>query len=220
MKPNRWNILWGALLVAGGVLMLLGALNLVVSGAIWGAFFGALGVAFAFAFLASRENWWAAIPAGALLGLAALIAWAELGPQTRETWGATLFLGALGAGFWAVYLRDRENWWAIIPGGALLTIALFVGLAPVLEETALLAVFFFGLALTFVVLALVTTETGRMRWPIIPAGVLGVLGGLFALGAVEVLSALNYLWAAVAIAAGLYLLFRATGSRRRPGPRA
>ncbi|MEW6637635.1 MAG: hypothetical protein AB1425_12585, partial [Actinomycetota bacterium] len=99
------------------------------------------------------------------------------------------------------------------------TIALFVGLSAVLSDTAALAVFFSGLALTFALLAVVSTDKGRMRWPIIPAAILGVLGGLFAIGAVELLAALNYLWPVALIVGGLYLIWRAFGSGRKSGRR-
>ena len=219
MKLSKWNVLWGVLMVIAGGLVLLEALGaFAVGGPIWPVLFGAAGVAFVYGFVASRENWWAAIPAGALLGLAALIAWGELAPVSAEDWGASLFLGALGAGFWAVYLRGRERWWAIIPGGALLTLAPITGLSSTVGGMAIPAVFFLGLALTFALLAVLPTGEGRMRWPLIPAGVLGVLGGLFAVGAVEILNALNYLWPVALIVGGLYLIMRAFGSGRRPKP--
>ena len=28
-------------------------------------------------------------------------------------------LGMIGVSFWIIYLTDHQNWWAIIPGGAL-----------------------------------------------------------------------------------------------------
>lgn len=219
MKLSKWNILWGVLMVVGGGLLLLEALGVSVTGPVWSVLFAVAGVAFLYAFVASRENWWAAIPAGALLGLTALIAWSEF-TSLSDDWGASLFLGGIGTGFWAVYLRSRERWWAIIPGGALLTIALVTGLSSTVGGMAISAVFFLGLALTFALLAVLPTEEGQMRWPVIPAAVLGVLGGLFAIGAAEVLNALNYLWPAALIAGGLYLIFHAFGSGRRPRPHA
>ena len=164
VKALKSSIFWGVLIVVAGGLRLLEALGaLAVGGWIWSALFGVAGVGFAYVFSRSRENWWAAIPAGALLGLAALVAWGEFGLESADAWGGSLFLGALGAGFWAVYLRVRENWWAIIPGGVFFTLALLT-VAPADDETF----FFFGLALTFALLAVLPTGEGRMRWPIIP----------------------------------------------------
>lgn len=211
---SKWNVLWGVLMVVGGGVLLLEALDVLVTGPIWVALFGVAGLVFLYAFFASRDNWWAAIPAGALLGLAALIAWSKL-TTFSDDWGASLFLGALGAGFWTIYLRAREHWWAIIPGGVLLTLALVAGLSLVVGGATISAVLFLGLALTFAVLAVVPTDEGRMRWPIFPAGVLGALGVLSGIGATEVL---NYVWPVALILGGLYLILRAFGSRRRPRP--
>lgn len=213
MKALKSSIFWGVLIVVAGGLLLLEALGaLAVGGWIWSALFGVAGVGFAYVFSRSRENWWAAIPAGALLGLAALVAWGEIWSASADEWGGSLFLGALGAGFWAVYLRVRENWWAIIPGGVFLTLALLT-VAPADDGTF----FFLGLALTFALLAVLPTDQGRLRWPIIPAGVLGVLGVLVGIGAE---GALNYVWPAALVAGGLYLILRALGSGRKPRPHA
>lgn len=218
MKVLRSGIFWGVLMVVVGGVLLLDALGaLAVGGLIWSVLFGVAALGFAYVFSRSRENWWAAIPAGALLGLAALVAWGELAPASADEWGGSLFLGTLGAGFWAVYLRSRENWWSIIPGGVLITLALVAGLSPVSGGAAVSAVLFLGLALTFAGLAAVPTDEGRMRWPIIPAVVLGVLGVLMGLGAE---GALDYVWPVVLVGGGLYLILRALGVNRRPGPHA
>jgi hypothetical protein len=47
------------------------------------------------------------------------------------------------------------------------------------------AVMMFGLALTFLAVSLVNTSEGRMRWALIPAGVLGVIGLFVLLQAAE-----------------------------------
>lgn len=80
----------------------------------------------------------------------------------------------------------------------------------------MVALFLFCLALTFALLAILPTEEGRMRWPLIPAGALAVLGGLFAVNAVEVLNALSYVWPAALIVSGVWLILRASGRRPRP----
>ena len=77
--------------------------------------------------------------------------------------------------------------------------------------------FFLGLSLTLVLLAVLPTGEGRMRWPIIRAGVLGVLSVLVGIGAE---GALNYVWPAAVVAGRLYLILRALGSNRRPRPHA
>ena len=38
-----------------------------------------------------------------------------------------MFLGTIGLSFWVIYLTRRDFWWAVIPGGALMTLALVAG---------------------------------------------------------------------------------------------
>jgi hypothetical protein len=220
-NPGSNTFWWGILLVAAGAVWLVGTLGLVDAHPAWPALlFGLAGGGFAAAWARDRARWWAAIPAGALLGLAGLVAWDAFAPSAADEWGASVFLGLLGAGFWAVYLHAHDRWWAIIPGGVLLTLAVFIGLTPVLTGTAVVAPLFFGLALTFALLAILPTGRGHPWWPLVPAGVLAVLGVLFAIEATTILAALEYAWPVALIAGGLYVIWRASGRGWRRAPRA
>ena len=72
------------------------------------------------------------------------------------------------------------------------------------------AVLFLGLAATFGVLSLVPVPdagpTGRLKWPLIPAAVLGVLGVIFALQSTALLIAADILVLTLMILAGVALL--------------
>lgn len=208
--------LFGVLLVIFGGLWLLAATEVVQLTTAWVALLFALpGLGFAWAFVSSRDRWWAAIPAGALLGLAALIGSTQVTPALPSEWSASLFLGGFGLGFAAVALRMRERWWALIPAGVFLSLAVFIGIAADADPMVAVAVLMFGLAITFLLLTLVPLETGHMRWPLVPAAVLGGLGTIFALGATDVLEATTWVWPIVVIAVGLAVLLRG-GERRTP----
>lgn len=73
---------------------------------------------------------------------------------------------------------------------------------------------FFGLAVTFGLLAILPTPEGRMRWTIIPATVLVFVGALVTTEATVVL---GFVWPAALILGGLYLIFRSMGSGGRRG---
>lgn len=107
-------------------------------------------------------------------------------------------------------IRRFKNWWAIIPGGVMLTLALIAGLASVLEGIETGGVFFLGLGLTFGLLSFVPTPQGRMKWALIPAAVLLVMGLLLGAAASPFL---NYLWPVALILLGLYHIFRTLISR-------
>lgn len=212
MRQFQMRIVGGILLIAAGVLFLLQNLGIFAVGDyLWPFLFGAGGLVFLYVFLTDRANWWAIIPGFTLLGLAAMMALNQFVPQVGETWGAALFLGGIGLAFWVVYFTNREHWWAVIPGGVLFTIALVAGLSSILEGIETGGVFFLGLGLTFALLSFLPTPEGRMKWALIPAGVLLVMGLLITAAATAII---NYLWPAALILGGLYLLFRAFGFRQ------
>ena len=213
MRRFETRVAWGILLIAGGVLFLLQNLGILGGGIalLWALLFGAAGVIFLYVFLTDRANWWAVIPGFVLLSLAALIALDQLAPEVGGTWGGALFLGGVGLGFWVIYFVNREHWWAVIPGGVLLTLALVAGLSSILEGTEVGGVFFLGLGLTFGLLSFLPTPQGRMKWALIPAAVLLVMGLLIT---AAFASALNYLWPVALILIGLYLIFRTLGFRQ------
>lgn len=217
MTLLRSRAFWGAVLILAGGLLLLQSLGVLPgAGLLWPVLFGAAGVAFLYVFFRNRDGWWAAIPGFGLLGLTAAAAWDGLGPGPDE-WGGVMFLGGIGLGFVAAYLAGRERWWALIPGGVLLTLALVAGLSTGLGEAAAGGVLFLGFAVTFGLLAVLPTPDGPMRWPLVPAAVLLLLGVLVT---VEATTVLNFVWPVALIFGGLYLVFRALGPRGGPGRHA
>ena len=212
MKRLKVHIIGGVLLIAAGILFLLQNFGVLAIGVyVWPILFGIGGLVFLYVFLASRDNWWAIIPGLVLLSLAAVSVLDQFAPQVDADWGGAIFLGGIGLAFWIIYFIKHEHWWAVIPGGVLCTLALVTGLSSVLEGVEVGGVFFLGLGLTFALLAFLPTPEGRMQWPLIPAGVLLVMGLLMATAATEII---NYLWPAALILAGGYLLFRASGFRQ------
>lgn len=81
----------------------------------------------------------------------------------------------------------QTNWWAIIPAGIMVSIALLVGLSflPGFDSPWLM---FFGFAATFGAVALYTRQSNeRFHWAWIPALVFVILGGLMGLNQFEML---------------------------------
>lgn len=207
MKRFDVRAVGGILLIVVGILLLLQGFEIlgVVVALIWALVFGAAGLVFLYVFLTDRANWWAAIPGFGLLGIAALIALDEFWPQVGDAVGGALFLGGIGLAFWIIYFINRKHWWAVIPGGVMFTLALVAGLESVFEGAEMGGVFFLGLGLTFGLLSFVPTPHGRMKWALIPAAVLLVMGLLITAITTGIL---DVLFAAVLILVGLYFLFR------------
>jgi hypothetical protein len=207
MKRFDVRMVGGILAIIVGILLLLqnfGILGVVVA-LIWALIFAAAGLVFLYVFVTDRVNWWAVIPGLALLGIAALIALDEFWPQVGDAVGGTLFLGALGLAFWIIYFINREHWWAVIPGGVMFTLALVTIVSYVLGGGWAGGAFFVGLGLTFGLLYFLPTPRGRMKWALIPAAVLVVMGVLITAVAT---GGLAFLGGAILILIGLYVIFR------------
>ncbi len=202
MKRFDYRILIGAALILGGILMLLDKMG-VLQGATDFFWAGLLAIAagiFLFWFFSDRSKWWAAIPGFTLAGMAVSTLLLD-----RIGWGGLAFLGGIGVGFWAVYLRQPAHWWAIIPGGVLLTLGFASALTEAFNIIETGGVFFVGLGLTFLLVALLA----KMKWAFIPAAVLLLLG--FFLGTPFV-GVLEYAWIGILLIAGVVLVISAVRS--------
>ena len=191
-----WSAFPGFILVALGTLILLPKSLDEFGGAI---FLGGIGLSFWYVYFTSRiERWWAIIPACVLTALAVMI----VASARYEDLGGAIFLGGIGLAFLIVFLTNRvERWWALIPAGVLATLAGVTIAAQRFGEFQTAGFFFFGLAITFLLVALLA----GMRWAYWPALALGIMG---LLGIASLLEFANYLWAIVMIAAGGFMLFR------------
>lgn len=178
MKALTNRISWGLLLIAGGVLLLLQNLEVLPqSASLWTIIFGLFGLYFLLIFLSNAEHWWTAFPAFTLLGLAGTIYVTET-PGIKDEWGGAVFLGSVALGFFAIYLRRRQHWWPLIPGGALASLTGIVAataMNPNPPASLITSILFGGLALTSLVLYIAPSEAGRARWAIWPAIVLVVM---------------------------------------------
>ncbi len=174
---------WRAIL--GVVLVLLGGLALLQNfgqvhyeGTLWGIVFGLIfggaGAGFLVPFFQDRKNnWWAVIPGLTLLGLGVMIVLGAMNFQPEE-FLATIFLGCIGASFLLVYFADRTRWWAIIPGGVMVSVAALVLTQS--SESWSVMILFGGMAVTFALVALLVGPGEKPRtWAWYPAGVMGAL---------------------------------------------
>ena len=211
MKTWRWlPVFIGALLILGGIFLLLGNLNIIDIGALfWSILLALVGVFFVMVFLQDRRQWWGLIPGVTLLSVALLLFLEEIVPGGSVDWGGVIVPGGIGLSFLLIYAANREQWWAIIPGGVMVSISLMILLQEYLQDPAHVGVFFLGLGLTFIALTTVTTKQGKMKWPWIPGGILLVMGFMFLMfGTAE--SLFPYLGAVALIVFGIFLLWRAT----------
>jgi hypothetical protein len=209
MKRFDSRYLWGGLLIVVGILFLLQEIGFVSNawGVFWGVLFGIAGVIFLYTYATNTSQWWTLIPGFSLLGVGAIILLTELVPGLDDGWGGAIILGSISVSFWIIFLRNRELWWAIIPGGVLLTLAVVSVLDLFLEGSGIDTggIFLIGLGLTFAMIALIPTSHGRLFWAFIPAGVLIIIGLLISTPTINLI---NYIWPAALIVLGAYILIR------------
>ena len=196
------RLLLGVLLVLGGVLSLLGAMGIIsnAGGIFWGLISTVAGAVFLYILLTDRNSWWAAFPAFTFFGLAA----SSFLPESLRAYDGLVFFLGISLGFWWVYFTGPERWWAIIPGGVLLTLGIVSVLDDLLGGDTGGGVFFLGLGLTFVLVAILPGGSGR-SWALIPGAILLIFGAILG---TPYFGLAEYLWPAVLILLGGYFILR------------
>jgi hypothetical protein len=207
MKSNMtWRIMVGAVLVIFGILALLqNFAGWSLEGPLWGFFvaalFGVVGGGFVVSYLQDRgHSWWAVIPGFSLLGLALLVLLGMLRVSPDELLPA-VFMGSIGASFWVIFFSDRTRWWAIIPGGALVSLALLILFSNQGSWAAM--ILFGGLAATFGLVALLAPADRPRTWAWWPAGSLAVLS-IIVSASLQPLQ--GWVWPLALIVAGLVMV--------------
>lgn len=228
MSKPRDSLLWGALLVVVGVGLLLWNLGILASfqvTLVWAlvALFALLGLAFVFAYLNRRSDWWLLIPAFTWFAVAAVIFLSSRGIAT--TWVAAALLAGIALAFLVIYFSDREErWWALIPFGsvAVMMAVVLLSAQPQVNLALLGAVLFGGMALVFFLIYLLARERQRFAWALVPAATLGVMA-LAALAAyapqtAPALAEAVRLWPVLIILLGALLIAYAGLRSRRATP--
>lgn len=185
------------ILISFGALLLLSQSELFGRGeqGLWLVALFAGGTALLSAYAVGRKHAWVLLPGFGLLGLGTAALLGELGGGT--------FLGLLGSGFIALYRQDRRQWWTLLSGGVLISLALAAGAAVLLPELSG-ALFFLGLAAT--AFSIYRLPQRVFRWVLLPTL-------LFLFLALASSGPVGGLWGVflplLLIAGGLYLVFSA-----------
>jgi hypothetical protein len=176
MNMNRSGLFWGILLIGAGALALARQLGYIDDStpAIWIGIFAAVGLLALINYVLSGwKQWGWLFPAGVFGGLAVTVALASANIDSAAI-ASPLFFGLI-IPFAAAYLMDRSrNWWALIPGGVMIFLALTTLLV---DSTAgdewVGALFLFMIALSFLMVYL----NNRTRtWALIVAYATAILG--------------------------------------------
>ncbi len=212
IKPGLLiSIVGGILLVLAGVILMLDNFDVIQLN--WemlvGPLFAGGGVIFLAVFILNRENWWALIPGFALIAIGIIIYMGQSSETDVDALGGAVFLGLLGAAFLMIYIFHPDNWWAIIPGGVLMTLA-GVTFLDQTYEALVGGVFFAGMAVTFGLVYILPKPAGKLKWALYPAGILLILAILALLNATDLM---RYVWPLALLIGGGYLVVRAIGKK-------
>jgi hypothetical protein len=175
MNANKYSFFWGILLIGAGALALaqqMGYLDRFSPGLWMGVFAVISLLGFVNYALSGWKQWGWLFPAGVFGGLAVIVALATSGMDTAAV-GSPLFIGLI-IPFAAAYLMDRaRNWWALIPGGVMVFLALTTLLVDTTGGEWIGAMFLFMIAISFFIVYL--SNQNRI-WALIVAYATGVLG--------------------------------------------
>lgn len=202
-------LVWGLILIAAGSFFFLQQFSIFsfVSDLVWTGLFAAGAGAFGFLFLTNpRQNWWAAIPGFTLAGLSGVTLIDRLNIQALDSISGPLFLASIGLGFAVIFLVNPEMWWALFPGGVMMTIAATAYADEVGMGIDEGAIFFMGLGLTFAAVGAMPTRGGASRrWAFIPAGIMLFMGLMIGF---SMENSIQFLWPLAMIGAGLFLIWK------------
>jgi hypothetical protein len=207
-QARKQSLVWGGLLIFFGVVALVEAYTDLTAWG-WVAILAAAGLVVFGVYLTDRSQWGLLIPAYVLWAVAGLIALVTLNILRDES-VATYVLAAIALPFLVAFLRDRSQWGLLIPAYVLLAVGVMVVLIGqrVLSDLLIPSYVLFAIAIPFFV---VYARDPKQWWPLIPGGILAVIGLSFLIAE----AAVQYVGPAVLVLVGVWILVRQF-SRREP----
>ena len=200
---------WWAL-IPGGVMLFLAMTTLLVDnvGGEWvgSLFLFLIALSFFVVYMNNHSRTWALLVAYIMFVLSIAPAMASGGGDTAAYFGS-VFLFAIALPFFVIYFRSAENWWAIIPAGAMTTLSVIatLGIAGWIKDAQTggysNAILMGGLAITFAVVWLRHAKD----W----AKVVTIVLAALAIGSIFFVSYYEMFWPVAIILAGGYLLYTA-----------
>ena len=149
-----------------------------------------------------KAPWAPLIPAYVLTAIGVLVAGIELN-VLRDPFIAPFVLAVIALPFLVTFLRDRSQWWALIPTYILLAVGLMILLTEggLMDDDLVPPYVLFAIALPFFV---VFARNTKQWWPLIPAGILSIVGISFLIAE----AAVEYIGAIALVVVGLYIVVR------------
>ena len=200
-RSAKSAIVWGGLLILFGVMAMIQYFY-ELGPWIWVAVLVIAGLAVLALYFTDRSEAWLLIPGYTLWAIAGLVALITL-EILRDEAVAFYVLSAIALPFLVVYIRDRQQWWALIPAYVLFAIGLMVGLEGmgILNDLLIPAYVMFAIAIPFFVVYVYNRQNW---WALIPGGIMAVIALAFLIAE----AAIQFVVPAVLIIAGLWIIVR------------
>lgn len=209
-KFLKSSLVWGFMLILiGAILLVQNFFELQLLGLLWGFVAGVFGVGFCYLAWKQPDQWWRWLAGAGLISISLSSVLDVFLPAIAKFLNGAELLMCLSLGFLMIYLRQRINWWAVIPAGILATLSVLTIVDNIDLSVESGSIFFLGLGLTFVTVGVLPTI--EQRWAFIPGGILLALGLLLALQAGIIF---DLAWPVGLILGGAYLILRSL----RPAP--
>ena len=201
---------WGIMLVALGVIFLLGqlipGLGRMIRGSIWAGTMVLIAMVFYGVYASNKKQWWPLIPAYASLAVASYIVLGifHFSGEIIASW----VLGSIGLPFLYVYIKDNKNWWALVPAYTMFVTGAFllsIKLLSAIGWASIVAYWNFAIAMPF---GVVYFTDRKQWWALIPGGIFGTVGLVFALIGIA------WMIPAAMIIFGIYLLLRQSRGKK------
>jgi uncharacterized membrane protein YqaE (UPF0057 family) len=212
-QAKKQAIVWGSLLIVFGLVSL--AATVTTLGAwTWVAILALAGLGVFGVYLTDRSEWALLVPTYVLWVVALLVALTTLN-ALGDDFTATYVLVAIALPFLVVFLRNRAQWWALIPAYVLMAVGLMVGLIEVgiLNDPIVPAYVMFAIAIPFIV---VFARDSRQWWALIPGGIMAAIG----LSLLVAEAAVEYAGPVVLVLVGAWILVRQFTRREPTAPEA
>jgi hypothetical protein len=212
-QARKQSLVWGGLLILFGVMALVETYTDLTAW-VWVAILAAAGLVVFGIYLTDRSQWGLLIPAYVLGAVAGLIALVTLNVLRDESI-ATYVLAAIALPFLVAFLRDRSRWGLLIPAYVLLAVGVMVVLIEggLLSDLLIPAYVLFAIAIPFFV---VYARDPKQWWPLIPGGILAVVGISFLVAE----AAVQYIGPAVLVLVGVWILARVFTRKEPTAPDA
>lgn len=145
-REQWWALIPGLVILGIAVAVFLAEQDLVAGYIVATIILAGVGLPFLLIYLSDRQHGWALIPAMTMTGIAAGVFLEGLGAISGPAVGG-LAVAGVSLGFVSIYLIDREQWWALIPGGVMGVLAFFLLLATATRFVLPVAIIVLGLLL-------------------------------------------------------------------------